>query len=120
MKNVILAWLPRFFGILIAAFLSLFASGEHFSWMEAIPAFAVLLVVFLAWENEWLGAIGFAAMGMVATFFFHTYERPLSFLIISLPFFLVSLMYLPQAKNWRQLTKTNLNHEKNIKHPLPH
>ena len=62
-------------GILIAGLLTLlstdvFAAGYSF-WqsllgflIHMLPAFAVILVIALAWRWEWIGALGFIAFGV--------------------------------------------------------
>ena len=73
-KNA-LSWTPRMLGILIAGLLTLlstdvFAEGYPF-WqailgflIHMLPAFAVILVIVLAWRWEWVGALGFIAFGV--------------------------------------------------------
>ena len=70
-----LFWTPRVLGILIAGLLTLlstdvFAEGYPF-WqsilgflIHMLPAFAVILVIVLAWRWEWVGALGFIAFGV--------------------------------------------------------
>jgi hypothetical protein len=71
----ILFWTPRVLGILIAGLLTLlstdvFAAGYPF-WqsilgflIHMLPAFAVILVIVLAWRWEWIGATGFLAFAI--------------------------------------------------------
>ncbi len=87
-------WIPRVLGIAIAVFLALFATAEPFALMQLVPSFLILLVVLIAWKKDLLGLLGFLVLGILATFFFHTYTKTLNFVIISVPFFLVSVFYL--------------------------
>lgn len=93
-KEKIYHWIPRILGIAIALFMALFATAEPFAFMQLIPSFLVLLVVFIAWKKDILGLLGFLILGILATFFFHTYTKSINFIIISVPFFLVSIFYL--------------------------
>jgi len=72
----ILLWGPRIAGLLVAAFLALFALdafNESSSFVAALPAFAihlmpsllVLAVVVIAWRFEWIGAIAFIALAIL-------------------------------------------------------
>lgn len=71
-----LLWFPRVLGILVAAFLSLFAldAFEHGEGIgqnlvafaiHLIPSFVLVAVVLLAWRRPWVGAclFGAAALG---------------------------------------------------------
>lgn len=71
----ILFWTPRVLAILIAGLMSLlstevFAEGYSF-WQSILGflihmllAFAVILMLSLAWRWEWIGALGFIAFGV--------------------------------------------------------
>lgn len=70
-----LFWTPRVLGILIVGLLTLlstdvFAEGYTF-WqsipgflIHMLPAFAVLILLVLAWRREWVGALGFIAFAV--------------------------------------------------------
>jgi hypothetical protein len=74
MRNI-LFWTPRVLGIVIAGLLTLLSTdvfGEGYPFWQSIlgflihmlPAFAVILVIVLAWRWEWVGALGFIAFGV--------------------------------------------------------
>jgi len=103
--NNLLYWLPRVLMILFILFISLFALdvfGEDY----AAPEFAVALVMHLlptiflvvlaivAWKWEKIGGILIILLGLLFTLFFDTYENLISFLIISVPMFLVGILFL--------------------------
>ena len=100
MKNVLL-WLPRLLVIAYILFLSIFAF-DAFSAdstvlenilgliMHLVPSFILMLVLFVAWKNEKLGAVLFAILGVIFTIFFNSYRELVTFAIISLPLFAIS------------------------------
>jgi len=71
----LLLWAPRIAGIVVAAFLGLFAldAFEGRSLVAALPAFAihllpsflVLAVVAAAWKFEWIGAVAFLGLAVL-------------------------------------------------------
>jgi hypothetical protein len=71
----LLLWAPRVTGILMAAFLGLFAldAFDGRSFLAALPAFAihlipsflVLAVVAIAWKAEWIGAVAFLGLAVL-------------------------------------------------------
>ncbi len=75
LRRSLLYWSPRILGILMAAFLSLFALdvfGPGISWTQAflgllihlIPTYLVLALLALAWRWEWAGALAFLALSI--------------------------------------------------------
>jgi hypothetical protein len=71
-----LFWTPRILSIAFIAFLSLFATdvfAEHLGfWQTAlalaihlIPVFVLIAVLVLAWRWEWVGAVLYAAAGLL-------------------------------------------------------
>lgn len=72
-----LLWGPRITGILLAAFLGLFAldAFDGRPLVETLPAFAihlipsflVLAVVAIAWKFEWVGAVAFIGLAVAYT-----------------------------------------------------
>jgi hypothetical protein len=71
----LLLWAPRIAGILVAAFLGLFAldAFDGRSFVAALPEFAlhlvpsllVLAVVAAAWKFEWIGAVAFFGLAVL-------------------------------------------------------
>jgi hypothetical protein len=62
--------------------------------MQLIPSLFVFFILIISWQNDLIGFFGFLILGITVTFFFSTYEEILNFLLISLPMFLVSGIYL--------------------------
>ncbi len=99
MRSIYLA--PRALGIVYALFISLFALDAFNANLpltrllmgfaiHLVPTGIILIVLALGWKWEWLGSVGFIALGLIFTFRF-----PRSaFLIISGPAFLVGLLFL--------------------------
>jgi len=109
----VLFWAPRTLSIAFIAFLSLFAfdvfgAGAGF-WktllaltIHLLPSFVLIAVVILAWRREWIGAVLFAAAGMLHVIL--VLRRPLLpatklnwILIIAGPAFVVAALFLA---NW--------------------
>jgi hypothetical protein len=85
----ILYWLPRAFSMAFLVFLSLFALdvfNEHLGfWRTALALFRHLIPVFvlaaalvLAWRWEWIGAVLYAAAGLLYINRVMSISRPLS------------------------------------------
>ena len=108
MKNItdnkILYWAPRVLTILYIAFISIFALdvfGEYgfpevlvALFMHLLPTIVLVIILLIAWKKELIGGIIFLLLGILFTIFFKTYEDPISFLIISMPVFLVGGLFL--------------------------
>lgn len=101
----ILFWLPRGLSILFIAFLAIFAldvfiPGKTFGYyaiglfMHLIPNFILIVFLLIAWKEEQIGGILFILTGIFFTLFFHTYEFIINFLLISLPLFLIGIVFL--------------------------
>jgi len=114
MMRDILHWTPRVLAIAFALFLALFAL-DIFSekltigktvialLMHLIPTFLLLLVVAIAWRWRLVGGILFVLLGTASIFVFHTYREPISFMVISLPIFVVGVLFIWDAFNTMQL-----------------
>jgi hypothetical protein len=99
----LLIWTPRVLGVLVCAFLSLFAldafsGGKSFA--EALPDFlihlaptAVLLVVVgLSWRWEWVGGVVFTGLAVA---YAYMARRHLSWIpTISGPLLIVGVLFL--------------------------
>ena len=103
--NKILYWTPRILSIIYIIFLSLFAMdvfGESYSFLETIvalfmhliPSLILAGITFLAWKKEKAGGIIFILLGIIFTIFFNTYREIISFLLISLPIFIIGILFL--------------------------
>jgi hypothetical protein len=107
-SNRLLYWVPRILAILFAMFISVFALdvfGEHLPFwrmilalfIHLIPTFMLLIVLALAWKWEWIGGIGYFALGV-----FYIYESggrfPVyTYVAIAGPAFLIGALF---ALNW--------------------
>jgi len=105
-----LYWIPRALAIAFAVFISIFAL-DVFSmnvplWRQLlgfvihlIPTYLIIIVLALAWKREWVGAVGFIALGLVYDYLMITRTPlPLSAVfIVSGPVFLIGLLFLA---NW--------------------
>jgi hypothetical protein len=102
----LLFWGPRVAGILLAAFLSLFAldAFDGRPILEALPDFAihlipsflVLAVVAIAWKFEWVGAVAF--LGLAVAYAVMVRGRVDWIAAISGPLVIVALLFL---LSWR-------------------
>jgi len=103
-------WLPRIIALLFLAFLVLFSSdvfGMEGTFIEKMGGFLVhnipsiifaLLLVF-AWKEEEKGGYLFIVLGVAFTFFFKTYQRMDTFLLISFPMILIGILFILDKKN---------------------
>lgn len=101
-------WAPRILGLLFAAFISLLALdvfGEGYGFwgtivallMHLVPTSILLVVLALAWRWEWIGAFGFAALGVAYIVLFGEEFEWATLLFIPGPLFLVGALFLT---NW--------------------
>lgn len=108
-----LFWTPRLLSIAYIVFLSIFAldvfSEEHGLWqilialsIHLIPSFVLIGVLVLAWRWEWIGAILYAAAGVL--YIAWVLPRPIPptlkiiwVLMIAAPAFLIAALFLA---NW--------------------
>ncbi len=108
-----LFWTPRVLAMLYIAFLSMFTldvfSEEHGLWrilaalsIHLIPSFVLLVGLILAWRWEWVGAVLYAAAGVI--YVAATAGRPVApaikmnwILSMAGPTFLVAALFLA---NW--------------------
>lgn len=108
----ILYWAPRILGILYALFLSLFALdvfGVGISFWRSIlaflihlvPVYLVVIVLVLAWRWEWVGAVAFAALGLLYLVLARG-EHWTAYAAISGPLLLLGILFL---LNWIYRTK---------------
>ena len=72
----LLRWVPRLLGILVSAFVGLFAldafsAGKPFTdavldfLIHLLPALMLLTVVALSWRREWIGAVVFIGLAVL-------------------------------------------------------
>ena len=108
-----LFWAPRALSIAFIAFLSLFALdvfGEGYGFwktllaltMHLIPTFVLIAVLVLAWRWEWIGAMLYAAAGMLYVIWglprpIPPAMKPVSILAMAGPAFVIAALFLA---NW--------------------
>ena len=103
--NKVVYWSPRILTIFFILFVSLFALDTFKSenttaqniaafLIHLVPSFVLILLLLAAWRLEWIGTIGFAALGI--TYIVISWGRfPLiTYLTISGPLFLISILFL--------------------------
>lgn len=105
MKERILFWLPRIFGICAVLFMMMFSLdciGEYIKWqqtltcliMSNIPAFLVLLCVLIAWYMELAGGIILIIASIAASIFFKAFAGNPWSLVVTMPFLLTGILFI--------------------------
>ena len=112
-----LFWTPRVLLILFIAFLSIFAldvfDGRHTFWqtmlafvIHQIPVFVLIAALILAWRWEWIGAVIYAAAGLLYIAWLLFIQRhippaviPMAILTLDGPVFIIAWLFL---LNWRK------------------
>ncbi|MBN1823187.1 MAG: hypothetical protein JW803_02585 [Endomicrobiales bacterium] len=88
-------------GFVFAGFLGLFALDTPFGlgfFIHLIPSLLIVIACAAGLKNALAGGISTAVLFVVFTFFFHTWRAPAPFLIVSLPLFIISALFLFSAK----------------------
>ena len=108
----VLYWTPRILAVAFILFISMFALdvfGEYgfpevlvALFMHLVPSFLLIAATAVAWKNEKAGGILFLALGIVTVFFFRTYSDIISFLIVSMPVFVIGGLFI---LNWYKKKK---------------
>jgi hypothetical protein len=104
----LLYWAPRTLGIVYVLFISVFAFDvfeAHLSFSELllalavqlIPAVILIVVLAFAWKREWLGSVGFIALGLLYMWITKLRFPPAAYFVISGLAFLIGLLFLA---NW--------------------
>lgn len=107
--KTIVHWLPRAAAILFIIFMSLFATDvftEGYPFFQAllgflihlIPTFLIVIALVIAWRWPRTGGLLFALLGVATIFAFDTYEHVISFLLISMPLFVVGALFILDAR----------------------
>ena len=102
-----LLWAPRVLGLLIAAFISIFAFdvfGAGYTFWETVvalmmhfvPTAMILVALAIGWRWEWLGGLLFIALGTLYILVFREGDW-IAYLLISGPLFLVGILFLLSA-----------------------
>jgi len=110
-------WAPRILSIILIAFLSLLAVDvfdEHLGFwrtalalgMHLIPSIVLLVALLVAWRREWIGAVLYAAAGLLYVLWSGFVPRmvPLSvrfswMLVVAGPAFVIAGLFL---FNWKK------------------
>ena len=110
----LLLWGSRIAGIVVAAFLALFAMDafNERPVVSALPDFAIHLIpsllvlgaVAVAWRYPWIGAIAF--IGLAALYALTARERLDWIVVISTPLLVVGLLFLA---SWHHATTVHRN-----------
>jgi len=62
--------------------------------MQNIPTLILAILLAFAWKKEKVGGYLFIILGILFTFFFETYERWDTFLLISFPVILIGILFI--------------------------
>lgn len=104
-KTRILYFLPRAMATALIIFLAIFAldvfePGKNFTYyvvalcMHLIPNFVLAIVLVIAWKKEMLGGVLFLLISFIFTIFFRAYQNLASFFVVSLPIFLIGILFV--------------------------
>ena len=104
-----LFWTPRIICMLFAMFISVFALdvfSEHEGFlvtaiallMHLVPTFIVIALLLLAWRWEWIGAVSFAALGLIYLVQFWGRFPWQTYATIAGPLFVLAVLF---SVNWR-------------------
>lgn len=100
----LLHWAPRVVAIGFAIFLSLFAFDVFTEYerlleimvalfMHLVPTYFVIAATLIAWRWPGKGAVAFALLGIATMLFFRTYQELITFLLVSMPLFVVGVLF---------------------------
>lgn len=109
-----LYWAPRVWGIVYALFITLFALDvfqAHLPFTKELLAFAIhliptgiiVVVLAIAWKRDWVGAVGFIALGLLYMWITRLHFPALAYFIISGTAFLIGLLFLANCLFGRRL-----------------
>ncbi len=111
----LLFWVPRLLCILFAIFLSLFSldaldRGPVAFLIHLLPAALVALVLMLSWRHDLVGAIAFAALGILYIVAMWARFRWSVYVLISGPLFVMSALFLANWSLKRRGAAAGLQH----------
>ena len=98
--------LARLFLVAYSAFLLLFAFGEGITgegFFHVFPPALIILILIFLWNKPIWSALATIVLFGVSVWFFHTYQELVSFLIISIPLFVASILFLLGSQKDRAL-----------------
>jgi hypothetical protein len=101
--------IARTLAIAYIAFISLFSLdifGQGYSFWETIiglfmhllPSFALILVLIISWKKPLTGGVLFFLIALAFTFAFRTYSQVSTFVLISAPLYIISVVYFLSDK----------------------
>ena len=101
----LLYWTPRILCIAFAMFISMFALdvfSEHLSFwrtllalsIHLIPTYIMIIFLVLAWKWEWVGGVGFAALGLLYIIMFRGCFPLSIYFVIAGPAFAIALLFI--------------------------
>lgn len=93
------------FGILFLGLFALDIFGEGYDlgetlialFMHLIPSLLLLLALLIAWRWRVIGGILFLVLGKISVIFFNTLQDPITFGLVSLPVFIIGLLFIMDA-----------------------
>jgi hypothetical protein len=120
--NKFLYWTPRILTIIFILFLGLFAldsfEGDQSMikklggfFIHLVPNFVLILILVVAWKNEWVGTLAFALVGIAYIIIFWGRFPVTTYLIISGPLFLVAVLFW---LNWMDRKKLDNENKMNV------
>ncbi len=112
-----LYWAPRVWGIVYALFISLFAldvfqPGLPFAKVllglaiHLIPTAIIVVVLVFAWKWDWVGAVGFIALGLLYMWITRLHFPALVYFTISGSAFFIGLLFLANGLFGRRLNSS--------------
>ncbi len=91
-----LFWTPRILALLYIIFITIFVlDSKNFVELiiNLIPTLILIGILILALKKPKAGGVVFFALGIIFTIFFNTYRTLPTFLTISLPLFLIGILF---------------------------
>jgi hypothetical protein len=113
--NKVYLWSARILAIVFILFISMFAldvfwEGYDFLYlvialfMHLLPSLVLLLALIFVWKRPGTGGCIFMVLGVLMTLFFNTYREATSFLLISLPVFVIGGLFFLSKRDNSNLT----------------
>jgi len=103
-RNGRTCWAARILAVLFIFFMSVialdvFSSGGNFLEVflsliiHLIPSIILFVLLVVSWKCERIGGPLFIVLGIIFTLFFNTYKDGMTFTLISLPVFLIGVLF---------------------------
>lgn len=123
-RLTLLYWTPRTLAIVFICFIALFAldvfvPGKTIGYylvtlfMHLIPNFILAGILIVAWRHERIGGLLFILLAVIFTLFFRSYTMPMSFLLVSVPVFLIGGLFLLHNYLVKERSKYNVKTTEN-------